>query len=321
MGGEVFDDLTKEIKAQLYERVRSPLFGAFALSWVPWNYRPMLASLSGMPFERKLAYLDSFYPSIWHWGWFCAGGPLLTAVLFLLLYPYPARWMYGYWANQHKELKKVQQQIEDETPITQEEASALRKVGLDQAREYQARLNELAASNKELEERVRLLQGDNSRLTSERDRFAASAMEAGKALAPQLDAVLTSSSTEEDEIMPSQAVESEISPSKTAATALLLHSLSEKQLKQLGSVIGVDKKVTAVFLALVILEGGGTVDAIATTSGLGKIDVRHGLAKLKERRLVVDVTRQWRLTDTGELVAVQLGVTDVSKVTAGPHEW
>lgn len=186
----MLDDLTKEIKAQLYERVKSPLFGAFALSWVAWNYRALLAVLSKMTFQETLVYLETVYPSAWHWAGYCFAGPLLTAVAFLLAYPHPARWIYSYWATQQKELKKVQQRIEDETPLTQEEANALRKAGLAQEREFQAQLKELAASNKELEERVKLLQEENVRLTTERDQFGNAAKKAQEQAAPGLASVL-----------------------------------------------------------------------------------------------------------------------------------
>lgn len=51
----MLDDLTKEIKAQLYERVKSPLFGAFALSWAAWNSRSSWATRAMMPTVRLLA--------------------------------------------------------------------------------------------------------------------------------------------------------------------------------------------------------------------------------------------------------------------------
>lgn len=186
----MLDDLTKEIKAQLYERVKSPLFGAFALSWVAWNYRALLAVISDMPFKDRMVYLDGLYPSLEDQFLHCLWWPLLTATLFLLAYPWPARGMYWYWAWQQKELKKVQQGIEDETPITQEEANALRKEGLAQAKEYKTQLKEFAASNKELEERIKLLQEDSLRLERERDMALEAAKKAQEELSQHLAEVL-----------------------------------------------------------------------------------------------------------------------------------
>lgn len=186
----MLDDLTKEIKAQLYERVKSPLFGAFALSWAAWNYRPLLAVLSGMSFQEKLAYLDTLYPSGWYWLGYCLAGPLASAVGFLLVYPHPARWMYRYWANQHKALKKVQQEIEDETPLTQEEAKALRKTSLAQVAEVQAQMQDMSQTIRELNERIRGATDELLRVTKERDQFAESDKKAREELSQHMAEVI-----------------------------------------------------------------------------------------------------------------------------------
>lgn len=60
----MFDDLSKSIKAQLYERVSSPLLGSFAISWVAWNYRFVLTLISSLPLNEKLAFIDThIFPS------------------------------------------------------------------------------------------------------------------------------------------------------------------------------------------------------------------------------------------------------------------
>jgi len=40
------DDIFKSIKAFLYDRVASPLFGAFVTAWSIWNYRVISILLS-----------------------------------------------------------------------------------------------------------------------------------------------------------------------------------------------------------------------------------------------------------------------------------
>lgn len=182
----MLDDLTKEIKAQLYERVKSPLFGAFAFSWVGWNYRGLLATVSDMPFKDRMDFLDSLYPTAMEWLWHCLGGPLLTAVGLLVIYPWPARWIYSYWAKQQKKLKQVQQSIEDETPLTQEEARALRKTSLAQAAELEADIAKQSQLVKELNERLRIAAEDAFRISSERDQFAAIAKKAHEELSQHM---------------------------------------------------------------------------------------------------------------------------------------
>uniref|UniRef100_Q47D47 Uncharacterized protein n=1 Tax=Dechloromonas aromatica (strain RCB) TaxID=159087 RepID=Q47D47_DECAR len=313
----MLDDLTKEIKAQLYERVKSPLFGAFAFSWVAWNYRALLALVSDLEFADKMAFIDKAYPTAWELSLHGALGPLISALLFLWLYPYPARFMYSYWAKQQKELKKVQQSIEDETPLTQEEANALRKAGFAQAKEYQSQLKELSATNKELEERMKLLQEENGRLATERDQFGEAAKKAQEQAAPGLASVLAqhppSVSKDAAVIFPNGDIRSK-------GKVISIDSLSDEQRFQLTQEIGNGAEIQRVMLALVVLDGEGDFDSIAGVAGLGKIETRHGLEVLRSEELVSASANsvKWFLTSSGRSLAVRLGLREAAlKVTDG----
>lgn len=296
----VLDDLSKEIKAQLYERVKSPLFGAFALSWVAWNYRPVLAALSGMTFHEKAAYFDSLYPSAWHWAGYCFGGPLLTAVVFLLAYPYPARWMYRYWANQHKELKKVQQQIEDDTPMTQEEATALRKATLAQITEVQAQLRDMSQMNRELNERLKSATEENVRLASERDSFGQAAKKAEESLVPRRNKVLTPAA-------------SHVQRLKNGNDARRLYeNLPDETKVALNGYLGDDQTVHHVFLLLVAVGGEGYLEAISDYLDANTIDVRFALSALSSEGLVEENNAgAYCLTNDGITAAQNLKLTKI----------
>lgn len=145
----MFDDLAKTVKAQLYERVSSPLLGAFTISWVVWNYRFVLLLLSSMPIADKFSYIDnnifSSPDTI-----FLRGSlyPILTSLLLIFVYPIPAKFVYGYWRKRQRELKEIQQRIDDETPLTRDEARELRqetlKATLDFEQEIERRLAEIS---------------------------------------------------------------------------------------------------------------------------------------------------------------------------------
>lgn len=289
----MLDDLTKEIKAQLYERVKSPLFGAFALSWIPWNYRPLLATLSGMTFQEKLAYFDSFYPTIWHWIGHCFAGPLTTAVLFLLAYPYPARWVYSYWANQHKELKKVQQRIEDDTPITQEEARALRSAGLAQNREFQIRQQEQMAAIKELEARLKLLQEDNVRITTERDNYAA----AGKKAEVQLLEYINAAKNNQEK-------------QKSKPGEVGYHLLPPTLQAGISDIFGhMGAAARDVFIVLVASGGAAYKEAMADYLGVNQIVVTRGIELLMKNGLIDEQANGgYSLTRLGENTALESGL-------------
>lgn len=121
-------EILNSIKATLYDRTSSPLFGSFAISWAVWNYRLLVVLVGEGKFAEKIAYIDgALYPN---WSWVCGlgvGAPLLTAVLFIYLYPFPARWVYEFTAKQQKRLRDLRKQIEGDELIGVEEARELRQ--------------------------------------------------------------------------------------------------------------------------------------------------------------------------------------------------
>jgi hypothetical protein len=128
----MLDDIATTIKAQLYDRVTSPLSGTFAVSWAIWNWKFLTILFSDLKAPEKITHISlnifNSPSSIISNGilW-----PLLTAILLITIYPYPAKFFYSIAQKHKKNLKKEQQKIEDETPILQEEANALRKKLID----------------------------------------------------------------------------------------------------------------------------------------------------------------------------------------------
>ena len=121
------EDFVKSVKAQLYDRVSSPLLFSFAVSWLIWNYRFVLILLSDITVQQKFAMIDSLiYPE---WYVLLTRGlvlPLVSSLVYLFFYPYPAWYVFRHIRQQQKRLKELQQEIDDETPLTREEARSLR---------------------------------------------------------------------------------------------------------------------------------------------------------------------------------------------------
>lgn len=145
----MFDELTKSVKASLYERAISPLFGTFVISWAVWNYKFIFVLISSMPVDEKLDYIDTFiYFDIWSCILIGFIYPLITALLFIFIYPYPALYVYKYWQEKQKKLKEAKQSIEDETPLTIEESRNIRRELFQLESEYD---KELARKDAEIE--------------------------------------------------------------------------------------------------------------------------------------------------------------------------
>jgi len=145
----MIEDISKSIKASMYERATSPLFGAFAISWGIWNYKTILAILSSMTVKEKVLYIENeIYSGQWSLLLEGATYPLISAVLFILIYPHPAKWIYEYWNNQQKKLKEIKQKIEDDTPLTLDESREIRRELLRLESDYD---DEITKKNRELD--------------------------------------------------------------------------------------------------------------------------------------------------------------------------
>lgn len=152
------NDLINSFKAQLYDRVTSPLLSSFLISWVVWNHRLFLVSTtSDMKLKERFDFIDNVLYPTWHEV--LGRGftfPLLSALFLLFVYPIPGRLVYKYVRSEQKRLKGIQQKIDDETPITQEQAkelrAAIRKADTDFQSEIEAKNEVIERLRSELAE-------------------------------------------------------------------------------------------------------------------------------------------------------------------------
>ncbi|MES9946761.1 MAG: hypothetical protein ABW080_17545 [Candidatus Thiodiazotropha sp.] len=165
----MLDELTKSIKANLYERAVSPLFGTFVVSWVIWNYKFLFVLGSSMEVQEKFEYIEYFiYTDALACLLYFLIYPLITTTAFIFLYPYPSKYVYEYWHRRQKELKEIKQKIDDETPLTVEESRAIRRELLKLESEYdeeitrkESEINKLKDIVKEFENELNSLQKNN----------------------------------------------------------------------------------------------------------------------------------------------------------------
>lgn len=159
----MLDDLSKSIKAQLYERVSSPLLASFGLSWLAWNYRFVMVITSSLPLHEKLSFVDGqIFPTCQQVLLQGALYPLITALLLIFAYPIPAKYVYEYWRRRQRELKEIQQRIDDETPLSREEAREIRREALKASLEYDMEIQSKSAEIARLKELVEELQQKGS---------------------------------------------------------------------------------------------------------------------------------------------------------------
>jgi hypothetical protein len=160
----MIDDLVKSFKATLYDRAASPLSGAFILSWCLWNWKIIVLLVLGNEptFSRisqieGLKYLSTWWESVLYLVVF----PLLSALVFLYGYPYPARKVYTFSKTKSEELIKLKDEIEKKTPVSQEKYDKLilqmnekEHETAGQIESKNATISALERDNKELKDKI-----------------------------------------------------------------------------------------------------------------------------------------------------------------------
>lgn len=284
-------DLSKEIKAILYDRAKSPLFGAFLLSWAAWNFVPLASFFSSLEFDQKQFFWRAFYSDN-EPIFFLLIYPLLSAIIFLLIYPFPARWVFRYTQQHNAKLKAIQQQIEDTTPLTQEEANALRKASLETQLTLQKQIRDLV---------------------SQIDEYRKANDDLTKALAvshQKLDEQILRSRQLLDPDQPRNDKEIQSIPPKIVPREKIRVSkpeieltLSEDQLQRLTKQLG-DETTVAMFYALVKIGGKSNVGDLASQTGINPIEIRHSAKKLEQLHLLRMNADYIYLDNKGETLAV-----------------
>lgn len=154
----MWEEISKSVKSVLYDRISSPLVGAFAVSWALWNYRFLTVLISGMEPIAKFETIDTaLYPTLVCVLLRMIAFPLLTTIAFIYLYPYPARLVYKFAREQQKQLKNIRQRIEDETPLTAEESKVIRSAALQAELRYEKDMQVLTEENQQLRVEIQKL--------------------------------------------------------------------------------------------------------------------------------------------------------------------
>jgi hypothetical protein len=134
----MIDEIVKSAKAQLSERIASPLIGSFAISWSLWNYKFLVILFSTASVSQTFALIDTMvFPTTWS---LILNGVLLpaaTTFAYIFLYPYPAKYVYEFTRRRQKVINEVRQRIEDETLLTIEESRQIRAEVLQTEKAHQ----------------------------------------------------------------------------------------------------------------------------------------------------------------------------------------
>jgi hypothetical protein len=154
----MLDDIFQSAKQNLLERLSSPFLGSFVISWCAWNWKFLVILFSDASVTGTFTLVDqvafpNFSTALLRGILF----PLISACVYVFLYPYPARYMYEFSLRRQREINQTKQRISEETPLTLEESRRLRTEYVEAERrhvEIVQRLNEeIARLNEAVEAR------------------------------------------------------------------------------------------------------------------------------------------------------------------------
>jgi hypothetical protein len=210
---EVAESVYKGIK----DRLISPLWGVFVLSWVAFNWRGMaFFFFSDLPVEDRLTQVTSTYSDF---GVNLAY-PFLTAYLITLLHPWVS--FPSFWMQEYVDVKKRRQrfQLERQAPFSPEE----RELSEKSLREALAENGLLHTQLQELRRSIRNIDDSNDTPSSQAALMAL--REKLDGFAAQLDKVRTAS---EQNALPREAMDSLLFASQKAEFDRMLRTDSNFQ--------------------------------------------------------------------------------------------
>lgn len=118
----------KSLKSTLYDRISSPLSGAFILSWMLWNWKTALhiwqALFSSKETLANMIFrIEGLYSGSW---WYSVSLllvlPFLSACFFIFIYPHISKVFYEYSLEQTEKMRNIKQGIENQRLLTVEDS-------------------------------------------------------------------------------------------------------------------------------------------------------------------------------------------------------
>ena len=128
-------EFSKSMKAKMYDFTYTPFMSSMVIAWIVLNHKYLLIYMSSYDLDKKLKLLENYdfslhtpYNIPYAYNIFL---PIFFGLLYTFLYPIVSKVFYDYTLKKNKELKKLKQKIEEDTPILIDEAIALKKENYD----------------------------------------------------------------------------------------------------------------------------------------------------------------------------------------------
>jgi hypothetical protein len=142
----MLEEIIKSAKEQVADRLASPIIGSFVLSWCLLNYKFIVILFSAASVTKTFELIDTVaFPTAM--SIFLKGVlfPAASALIYIFIYPYPAKFVYGFTRRRQKEILELRQSIEKETPLTIEDSRKIRAEIIDSDMKHKEDIDKLTS--------------------------------------------------------------------------------------------------------------------------------------------------------------------------------
>lgn len=177
-------DSLNSIKAFLYDRTVSPLFGALITAYLIWNFKILMLATSKDSYAVKEWEFNNFYsqpffeyipfygytelPWLTNYVMCLFVMPVISALIYIYVFPFPAKWVFTFSYNKQVELQNKKKELQGSALITAEEKAEILSQ-YDRAKiqqkeqelshrksvdEFERQIDQLIEDKSELEEKI-----------------------------------------------------------------------------------------------------------------------------------------------------------------------
>lgn len=150
----MFDEIKKSIQSILYERIASPLSGAFAITWTVWNWKLVYYLVFGdeqLNIKERFNFIDTHFININTNLIY----PFASAVVLVVFYPILTTWAYEIMLRYKTWQRDIKNRIEKNVLLTAEQSYKLRLSIKKQEEEFERLFTEKDETIKALSARLK----------------------------------------------------------------------------------------------------------------------------------------------------------------------
>ena len=178
---DTLKELLQSLTTHLRERVSNPLYGAFIISWIVFNFRLLMVLVGDGGFREKIEFIDfALYPTAELTLQRGFVYPLLVASTFVVIAPLVRRWVAVFTGERDAITTAELLRVAGKTPLSPEKADALRQYLSSERQRHVNEKRALDVQVLELNAEIQLLYKKQSEASATSAKVETERVEEGK---------------------------------------------------------------------------------------------------------------------------------------------